>query len=635
MAALDAYIASREALTYDLIAQATDAVRSIDFHKGATGYSYVTLDPKEVNAKIVRPDVDTTPFPVFEAPAVNEPAKPTLVALNNITHPTMPNAPTIDTTGLFNNQKPSGVLPEWNESTPNLHVEEIYNALVALSAPVLESVALPVIRPISIRNAPTIHLPSYSANEMPTELSGPVNYADYFQNKYDAALPELQGFIDHVVDTWISKNAPEFYQQRDAIHAKVLAGLNGEVLSEEFESRLFSRAQARVAEAYAEAENAIADNNARGVGFIIAPGAVTTAMNTAKLAGAKALGGNAQEVWLERRRSEIQHLQYVLNMATANVQNIRNLAIQYAQVGLSINQEARANAEAFTNKLVQIFEHEKSRGEFSLAVLDAIDKQYKTKLTAALSELEGFKTELEALRLTKDVEQQQIEAVKIKLDAKQIEVNNYSAMVDAIAKRTVSDELRIKELDVKSKVFQTTTNSVLATYDLYKAANEGDRSKLQGLMAKIDVYDKQLGAIKTGVDIDVSIQDGRIKTNAAKNDQYNTEARVYETLHDVALKKFTANEAIKRLGMDVYKTNVTTELAIWQGELEKQFKFIDEKLKAFAGNVQSLSEFYRVEQGYSEMGLHQTSAIASGISNVAAAAAANALTGAISLSEQA
>ncbi len=633
MASLDGYIAAAEARITQLTDMTIDAVNSIDYKKGVTGTSFVTVQPSDVNALFLRPNIDLTPFPVFDTPTVEAPVKPVLTELNNISHQVIPVAPVIDTSGLFNNVKPTGVIPQWNQENPNLHIDEIYQALVDLMAPVLDKVALPSIIPIIVDKPPELQLPSYSTNALPAELDAPVNYADYYRNKYETALPELKQFIDAVVDSWITRNAPEFYQQRDALNSKLIAGMTGQVLTDEFEDRLFSRSQAKVSDGYDDAEHNALDSPSRGVGFIIAPSSIANAIQGAKLAGAKALAGNAQEVWLERRRTEIQHLQFVMNIISSNVTNIRNMAVQYAQFGVSLAQEARTNTEQWAEKVIQIFEHQRSRGEFSLELLRIIDEQYKTKLTAALSGLEGFKAELEALRLTKDIDNQQIESAKLKLEAQQIEVNNYSAMVDAIAKRANVTDGYIKDIEVKARVFETTTRAVLSTYDIYKAANEGDRGKLEGLMAEVSLYEEQLKAIQTNVNVDVAILEGNVKVNDAKINQYQTESNIYKTLYDVALAKFEASAEIKKMGLDIYKTNVTTELAIWQGELEKQFKYIDEKLKAAEITYRSFSDFYTLEERYAELGLQQTTAIASGLSNVASASA-NALSGVISLAEQ-
>ena len=634
MATLDSYIANTTSRIQFYANAAYEALYALDFNKVVTDFDRIELNPEQINTTFNRPAADTTPFPVYEQPGVAEPVQPTLVNLPGVNSPVLPTAPDISSraSGLFQNNKPTNQMPLWDEQVPDLHIDEIYQELVALSDPVLATIALPVITPITVGNAPTLTLPSYQTNAAPAELNAPTNYATYWKNQYDAALPVIQNFVDSVVDRIITKFAPTLYSQIDVFDQKVADGMNGEILTDEFETRLYQNDQSRVAEAYADAELSILNNPSRGVGMVIAPGGIASALAGAKLSGMKVSADNSNKVYIERRRTEVEYSKFILGLASANINFMRGQALDYARVGIEINQEARNQAQQLTANLVQLFEHEKSRSEFSIALLRIIDDQYKTKLTAALSGLEGFKTQLEAYRLTKDIDQQQIDLVKSQADLKQLEINHYSAMVDAIAKRTSVTQGYINEMELKAKVFEVQTKATIATFDLYRSMNEGDESKLKGLMAEIEVYDSQLKAINTSVGVEVAVLDGQLKTNEARNNQYKIEADVYQTLYDVALKKFTSEATIKEIGMNLYKTNVETELEIYKGELGKQFKYIDAQIAAFKGNIDSLKAYYDVEINYGQLDLNKAAKIADVLGGIAQSSA-SALGGNIALSE--
>src|SRR5574343_527574 len=412
------------------------AIAAIDADKGRIGYSQLYLDPKEFDAAYGKVAADTTPMPVYEAPAGAMPDAPTLVELHCIDNPALPSVPTLNTTGLFGQQAPSSVMPDWNEANPALHVDDIYNELQALAEPIFTDVNIPTITPLTLRDAPSLQLPDYEAVAAPEAIPAATNYADYMQAKYDAALPEMKAFIDDTVDGWVQKFAPEYYEQRDKLHAKLVAGMDGQVLPDQFEAAVYSRARARVEEEYKAAENAVFEQSEKR-GFLIPHSATTSALNKARLESSKALAGQATEVYVERRKMEVQHLQFILGLASSQIQSVRGLAIQYAQTGLSLIQQANAQADQITQKLIVLFEHERSRREFSLAVMKALNEQYEVKLKAALSGLEGYKLELQALELQKNVEFKVLEGAKLQVDVQQLLVSRYSAMVDAIAKRAV------------------------------------------------------------------------------------------------------------------------------------------------------------------------------------------------------
>jgi hypothetical protein len=597
---------------------AAEAIAAIDASKGSIGYASIPVDPTDFAAKYVEVPADTTPMPVYEAPPGVIPDAPTLVSLHTIDNPALPAVPTLNTTGLFNQTAPSSVMPDWNEANPALHVDEIYNELAALAAPILRDVDIPSITPLTIRTAPELVLPDYELVATPEAIPAPENYAAYMQSRYDKALPEMKAFVDDIVDGWVTKFAPEYYAQKDAITAKIAAGLEGEVLPDQFEAALYSRSRARVETEYKAAEKTVTEQGARK-GFMIPPGAVVSALNKARVEGAKALAGNSTEVYIERRKMEVQHLQFVMTMAAAQIQSVRNLAVQYAQHGLGLIGAANNQSVELANKLITVFEHERSRHEFSLAIMKALNDQYEVRLKAALAGLEGFKTELEALKLQKDVEFKQIEGAKLQVEVQQILVNRYSAMVDAIAKRAVVDELKIKEYGIRADVFKTNIQARLAAFEAYKASLDGDKAKLSGELAKLDLYEGQLKAASLGVEVQSKILDADVKTNAARLGQYEAQLDSYKIGSEIALQKFTSQAEIKKLGLEIYKTNIDANIEVYKGALQKDIAFLNARIEAFKGNIQSLANFYRLQQGYTELELKKTEAIASGYTNMASA----------------
>ena len=598
---------------------ADQAIASIDASKGQIGYTTFSVDPKEFNAAYTAPNPDNTPLPVYEDPGLSQPTAPTLVNLHGIDNPILPESPSLNTSGLFQQQLPSSVMPDWNEANPVLHTDEIYNDLANTAAPILANIDIPTITPLTLSTPPSLQLPDYEAYPTPEAIPAPTDYAAYMQAKYDSALPEMQAFIDGIVENWIAQYAPEYYEQRDKLHEKIIDGIENQVLPDQFEQAVYSRARARSEEEFKAAQTTILEQKAKG--FLLPPAAVTSGLNKARLEGAKALSGQATEVYIERRKMEVQHLQFVLNLASSQVQGVRNLAIQYAQTGLGMIQHANTLADSITQKLIVLFEHERSRHEFSLAIMKALNEQYEVKLKAALSGLEGYKLELQALQLQKDVEFKQIEGAKLQVETQEILVRRYSAMIDAITKRAAVDELKIKEYDIRAGVFKTNVQARLAAFDAYKAAIDGDRAKLQGELAKLQLYEEKLKAATVGIEVQSKILDADVKTNAARLGQFSGELDAYRIASQVALQKFTAGAEIKKLGLDIYKTNVEANLEVYKGLLQQDIASISARIDAFKGNVESLSNFYRLEQGYTELDLKKTTSIADAYASVAAASA--------------
>lgn len=619
MATVDALIDTAVARASDFSVLAADAIASIDARKGSVGYTTLNISNNEISAKYTAVAPDSTPMPVYEETAVPMPAAATLVDLHGITPPVLPTAPTINTEGLFTANMPSAVMPDWNEANPALHVDDIYNDLKNLAAPILQEFDFPTITPLNIRQAPELVLPEYVAAPTPDQMPDPSNYAEYMENKYRSVLPEMKAFIDEIVNGWINQFAPEYAEQRDMLHAKILAGSEGGVLPDKFEDALYSRARDKVENEYSAAEFTILEQQSKR-GFVVPPGAVFAGLNRARIAAADSLANQATDIYIERRKIEVQHLQFVLNLASAQVQGVRNLAIQYAQTGLQMIGQSISYSKELAGMLAQTFEHVKSKHEFSLALMKALNEQYEVRLKAALSALEGYKLELESAKMVKDVEFKQVEVIKAQIETQTVKVNRYSAMIDAIAKRAVVDELKIKEYAVRAQVFETQIRARVAAFEAYKAAIDGDKAKLQGELAKLDIFNSQLKSADLNIEVQTEILKADIETNRARMAQYETQLDAYKIGSQIALQKFTAGAEIKKLGLDVYKTNVEANIEIYKGRLQADLGLIEARISAFKGNVESLSNFYKLQQAYTGIDLEKTQSIASGYSNMASAA---------------
>jgi hypothetical protein len=520
---------------------------------------------------------------------------------------------------LFNHALPSNNIPDFTAAEPQLHANEIYNAIAAVMQPILDEIVLPEITPLSLRPVPQVTLPGYTSIALPTELNNAPDYAAYFEQQYTQRLPGIRGLVDDMMDTWIQRYAPEYYNVRTQLSLAVERGLAGEALPLQHEAALYSRHQARIQREMGRAERAIINNPAQR-GWTVPPGAVVSAVDALAIESARTLAGESTNVYIEIRRAAIQAYQFVLSMADGQLNSIRSFAMQFADKALQVMREAATQAKTLADLLALEFEHEKSRAEFSLALMKAAYERFEAELKIAMADLEIFQVELKALEAQKNVELKLLDAAKIKLEAQRLKVANYSAIIDAIAKRAVADELLIKQFDIKAKVFDIQVKAVLAAFDAYEAAMSGDKAKLEGELAKVEVYKTQLQGINLKLDAEKSVLGGQVATNKAKLDQFTSQLGAYETSARIALQRFTSEAEIKKLGLSVYNTNVQANVDVFRAELQKDIAYQGAINEAFRGNVASLSNFYQLEAEYAKLNQVGSIAIAEGYSNMASAA---------------
>lgn len=567
-----------------------------------------------------KPNAENSPSPIYESPEAPLPDAPTFEAVDKIAKPQFPTKPSkVVISDLFNQQAPSMTIPDWNETEPDLMVDSLVDEMNDLVKPVLKEFDFPVLSALSLRDAPTITVPAYDAPVAPTALTDPSAYNTDFQDTYNQMTPDMQAFINDTVNSRLSAYCPGFATTRSLLETKLQDGMNSTVLPDQIESAMFTRARGRVEKEYAALEaNIYAEGEKRG--FFNAPGEIKGRAFQARLDSAGALSNQANEVYIDRKKMEVQHLQFVMGLSSSYVSTIFNLTVQYADAAGKTMQMATAFSSEKTDKLMKVYEHMIEKAKLAIAVMDELGKQYDTRLKAALAELEGFKLELEAEKAKKDVEIAQVQAIESQIRAQDNNVKLYSALIDAIARKGALEELKIKGYTVRSDVFKNRVQAQIAGFDVYKAALDGDKSKLEARLTDYKLYETELKAVDMELEANIKSVQSVIESNKAELQVFAAGSEVYKLSAQAALQKFTQLAEVKKLAQAIYKTELEGGINIFEAESKQVASIIEAVLREYEGRIRSFVSTGGLNMEQVKLQQQASVAVAELSSHVAAAA---------------
>ena len=534
----------------------------------------------------VAPVKDAVAMPVYEPPLSILPSAPELTGISPITLPPDRTIPIIATAGLFAQVAPSSNLPDFNEAAPDMQIDALVAEMNALALPSIQAIDMPVLTPFSIGSAPILNIPVYDAPPVPDAIRDPVDYATAMDSTYNRMLPEMQAFIDDKMSLWIAQYAPEYQPWLTQLQAKVSTGMDGGILPDQFEAGMFNRAQGRTEREFTAAEDSYLESFAKS-GFIAPPGAMLSARFIARLKGADALANQATDIYIERRKTEIQHVQLVMGLASAQIQSVRGTAIAYAGVLGNTMQQAVGYANSIAEKLEKVFDHLLARAELSISVLKVVGEQYEIQLKSALSALDGYKLELEAEKMKKDIEMSQIKLVEANIAVQELAVKRFSAVIEAVARKGQIEELKMKGYSIRADVFKTQTQAKVAGFEVYKAAIEGDRAKLQGELAKLTAFESQINIDTLRLDSQIKGMEAVTTSNNAKIEVFKSGAEVYKLDVEAALQKFTAYADVKKLAQSVYSTELNNAIDSFKANLEIPKIMLEALIKEYELKVQT------------------------------------------------
>jgi hypothetical protein len=392
----------------------------------------------------------------------------------------------------------------------------------------------------------------------------------------------------------VNTYAPEYNSWVTALKAKVEGGMDGGALPDQFEAAMYARAQGRTEREFQAAMVDIVEGS-RKSGFMGLPGAIASNLVQARLKGAASLSDQATDIYLERRKSEVQHSQFVMNLAAGQISAVRNTAVSYAQLVGETMGRATTYAAHIADSLGKVFDHLVARSQLRLSVLTAVDAQYASKLKAALSEYESIRIQLEVEKARTDVDLAKTRQIEAQMNAQGILIQKYSAIVDAVARKGSLEELKTKEYSIRSEIFGNKIKAQLAGFDAFRAAMAGDRDKLDGELSKVKVFDSLIGMDMTKVDAQTKQIAAQQSVNAGNVDLFRAGADIYKVGVGAALDKFTAQAEVKKLASSLYGQELANAIDQYKAGLELPKLMINAILQQYQLRMQAAIETARVE----------------------------------------
>jgi hypothetical protein len=603
MGAIDNLIANAEsrANSYSGFAGgAINQVRSFIDEKDISLVPPIDFEAALIAAEVppyARPIQAGVPTPVYVDPPVPIPTAPSLINIGSIDQPAARTEPVINTSGLFLHPTPSSNLPTIDETPPDLHVDQLVAELNQLVAPRISDLEFPEIHEFTLGAAPVVTLPEYDAPAAPDAVRDPREYGDSFESAYARMVPEMQAFVDDKVSTWVATYAPEYTSWVTALEAKVTAGMNGGALPDQFEAAMITRARGRVQEEFDSANNT-AFNQFKRSGFMEPPGVLNSNILQLRIKNAAALANQSTDIYIERRKTEVQHAQFSMNLASSQITAVRNTAISYIQsIGDNMGRAVQY-ANSLGEQMGKVFEHLVARSKLSIDILNAIGVQYEVKLKAALSAHEGYRLALESEKIRTDVDLAKVRQIEAQLNAEGQNITRYSAIVDTVVKKASVEELKTKEYGIRSEIFGNKIKAQIASYDVYKAAMDGDQSKLDGELSKLKVFESLLNMDNLRLDAQVKHIAAQVAGNDGRIQVFKAYADVYRQGADIAITKFTAQAEVKKLAQALYGQELTNAIEQFKVGLELPKLLIDSIIRQYQARMQgAIAELNgRVEQ---------------------------------------
>ena len=531
----------------------------------------ITLDlPNEPSGSVVFQDIGS--FDPGTAPTFSGSA-PTIV---------MPNTPT-------------GVA-DFAQSAPNVNTSLVFpEPPAALLNPLVEA---PVLTDHDAPVKPNTVVPVFSA-VAPADLpAAPDDHQATFENAYASAAPSTIAMMEGYVDSMLTKRNPRFNEQMEAIEQQLKKYMQGGTgLSASVETAIYQRSAGKNdAEARRVRDQAIGDMAKRG--FTLPSGALASAIQQARQAGADNNARSATEIAINQAELEQKNLQFAMTMSTGLRTTLLNMTLTYHQNLIGFNGQALEYAKTVLTAVIEVYNTAVKGFTAKLEAYKAEAVVFETKLKSAMAGIELYRIEIQALESMVNVDKAKVEIYRARIESLTSLSNVYRAQIEAVQGRVSMEKLKLEVFQAQVQTYATQVQAKSAEWQGYTAAIEGQTAKARIFATQVEAFGAQVGAYKAVVEAKAEGVRAIAASNQAKATQYNALMSGYQTVVQARGEKARTQIQAQSQRILAYQAKVSADVAnaqVQQGYYKAMsdvaIQNAGNNLKAQLGEIESRRAF--------------------------------------------
>lgn len=519
-------------------------------------------------------DAGTAPTFTATAPVFSLPNQPSQLASFTA------NLPTVDLSAAFP-PAPSLIMPE---------------------APSFAERAIPI--------KPTTVMPSFSGTRPADVGNAPDDLGAEMENAYRAAAPQFINMATGYVDAELLKINPQYHAQLTRIESQLSKYMDGGTgLDAAVEDAIYERSRSKQdAEARRVRDHAFADAAARG--FTLPTGAMMSASQQARQAGADNNAASAREIVVMQAEIEQKNLQFAVSTSASLRTSAINAALGYLNSVVALNGQAAAYASSMVNALVETYNATVRAYSARLEGYKTDAQIYQTLIQAALAGIEVYKAEISALQALTQVDQAKVNVYRSRIDVLTAMTGMYRTQVEAVVSKASLEKLKIEVFQAQVQAYGAQVSAKNAEWQGYTAQLSGSDAQARIFGSQAQAYSSQVMGYKAGIEAKSIAVQAAATTNDAQAKIFTSTMDGYRAI--VQAKGDVARTQLENQRQQVVAFQAATAYAVadFNVKLEYYKATSDVATKNGQLNIESMIKSAELAQNYGKTiaTLHQATA---------------------------
>jgi predicted nucleic acid-binding Zn-ribbon protein len=427
--------------------------------------------------------------PTLAFGASNAPTAPTIGAF---TLPTLVNLPEFSLVEpvITIPAAPTGALPTAPGQAPEI------NTPVLPTRPVFSLPPAPTFTPVSVPTAPAVVIPSFTSTMPVDDIVAPSVTFDYAEAEYTSAL-------------------------RDTVKAKLLTDLTegGYGIDTNDELQIWERARDRELRA-TEVSIQEVSRRAAALGGMLPQGALHAQIEAAQQASLEKSSTLGRDIAVKRADMFVENRKFTIEQSIGLEKVLMDF---YGAVA-----ERALNAAKATVELgIALFNSAVARYNIKLQAYKVSADVYETQIRGAILVVEAYKSEVEAAKLTADIQQVYATIYRTQLDGVKTLIDMYRTEMEAAQVQAEIEKLKLDAFRTSVDTYVAQVGARTAEFQMFESRIKGETAKIGAFKASVDAYATRVEAHKSRASVEESVARVQIAQAESKLSLYRTDMERY------------------------------------------------------------------------------------------------------------
>ena len=558
MADVTGLISDAQGYTTKLVGQATTAMNAAVAGVEAVGMSLPNYNG--VNLTAAPPNDISPELPTFAPVLFVPPPPPSPAPIFQDVSPLVPGLPPINNARLIPLVPPTRPdrLAEFRYAEPRIKTDITFpeppDELLHPNIPV------PILTDHEVPLKPQVRLPSFDSVAPTLDATAPTDLDQVLATQYAAVAPSFVTAMDGYVDAMLTKRNPQYAAQMAAIEAQLTKYLQGGTgLNPTVEDAIYERARSK-ANAEASRVRAQAWDEAASRGFTIPNGALLSAVQTARQAGADTNAAGAREIVVMQAEMEQKNLQFAVTTSTGLRTALLSATLSYHQNLVSINGQALDYAKSVMTALIETYNTAVKAFTAKLEGYKADAVVFETKLKGAMAYIELYTAEIKALEAMISVDKARVDVYRARIETLSSLANVYRSQIDAVQGRTNLEKLKLEVFQAQVQTYSAQVQAKNAEWQGYSAAITGEEVKVRAYSAEVQAFIADVGGYTADIQAKSEVIKATTLTNQSRASQFQSQLSAYQAVVQTMGEKARTELSVASQTLNAFQAKIQAEI---------------------------------------------------------------------------